>query len=306
MLAVAARRAVWAGVMPTLFYGLDVWLPGLDPGNSRLQRNHISKTNLSKIQRVLKLSCRMILPVWKTTPAEFLWKEAGIPPASILIWNIQERIVVRYAMLDKAHPISKRLRQSQREIVLDERPLIAERMAFRHSRLLRTAARTTDIERPRLIPQRFSDHINTEGPEERLQKEEAVTAFQGWLTGRPAGFVIFTDGSKTHIDTAGYGYAVFHCGRLIDWGSGQLGKREVFDAEIHGALAGLRAAIQRNCHLEPITDCMDNTSVIDCIGATAADSSQACFREFQKIGTSTRIIYRSGGRPATWAFLATS
>ncbi|KAJ3495432.1 hypothetical protein NLG97_g3401 [Lecanicillium saksenae] len=29
---------------------------------------------------------------------------------------------------------------------------------------------------------------------------------------------------------------------------------------------------------------MDNTSVIDCIGATAADSSQACFREFQKIG----------------------
>ncbi len=284
MSAMAARRAVWAVVLPTLFYGLDVWLPGLDTGDSRLQRNHISKTNLSKIQRVLNLSCRMILPVWKTTPVEFLWKEAGIPPASVLMRNIQERIAVRYATLDKAHPISKRLRQSQREIVLDERPLIAERMAIRHSRLLRTAARTTDIERPRLIPQRFSDHINTECPEERLQKEAAVTAFQGWLTGKPAGFVIFTDGSKTLTDTAGYGYAVFHCGRLIDWGSGQLGKREVFDAEIHGALAGLKAAMQRNCHLEPITVCMDNTSVIDCIGATAADSSQACFREFQKIG----------------------
>ena len=72
--------------------------------------------------------------------------------------------------------------------------------------------------------------------------------------------------------------------RLIDWGSGQLGKREVFDAKIHGALAGLKAAMQRNCHLKPIAVYIDNASVIDYIGATAADSSQACFREFQKIG----------------------
>lgn len=54
----------------------------------------------------------------------------------------------------------------------------------------------------------------------------------------------------------------------------------VFEAEKHGALAGLKAAMQLNSRLEPITVCMDNTSVIDCIGATAADSSQAFFREF--------------------------
>ncbi|KAM3537316.1 hypothetical protein ARSEF1564_009764 [Beauveria bassiana] len=42
--------------------------------------------------------------------------------------------------------------------------------------------------------------------------------------------------------------------------------------------------MQWNSRCEPITVCMDNTSVIDCIGTTAADSSQACFREFQKIG----------------------
>ncbi|KAM3552243.1 hypothetical protein ARSEF4850_007477, partial [Beauveria asiatica] len=83
---------------------------------------------------------------------------------------------------------------------------------------------------------------------------------------------------------AGYGFAVFHHGQLLDWGSAQLGRREVFDAEIHGALAGLKAAMQWNSRCEPITVCMDNTSVIDCIGTTAADSSQACFREFQKIG----------------------
>ena len=114
MAATAARRAAWAVAMPILFYGLDAWLPGLDTGNSHPKRNHISKTNLGKIQRVLNLACRMILPMWKTTPLEFLWKEAGIPPASVLLRHIQERIAVRYGTLDKAHPIRKRLRQSQR------------------------------------------------------------------------------------------------------------------------------------------------------------------------------------------------
>ncbi|KAM3454106.1 hypothetical protein NHJ6243_008968 [Beauveria neobassiana] len=284
MAATAARRAAWAVAMPILFHGLDAWLPGLDTGNSRFKRNHISKTNLGKIQRVLNLACKMILPIWKTTPLEFLWKEAGIPPASVLLRHIQERIAVRYATLDKAHPISKRLRQSQREIELNEKPLIAERMALRHSRLLRTSSRTPKIERPRLIPQRFSDNIPVEGPGDRHTKEKAVTEFEQWLAGRPAGYVVFSDGSKTDTDTAGYGFAVFHHGQLLDWGSGQLGRREVFDAEIHGALAGLKASMQHNSRLEPTTVCMDNTSVIDCIGATAADSSQACFRVFQKIG----------------------
>jgi len=63
-------------------------------------------------------------------------------------------------------------------------------MALWRSRLLRTAARPTGIERPRLIPQKISDHINTEGPEERLPKEEAVTASQK-LADRPARFVFF-------------------------------------------------------------------------------------------------------------------
>ncbi|KID66212.1 Ribonuclease H-like protein, partial [Metarhizium brunneum ARSEF 3297] len=86
------------------------------------------------------------------------------------------------------------------------------------------------------------------------------------------------------MDTAGYGFAVFHNGHLVDWGSGQLGRREVFDAEIHGAVEGLRCAVLANLANEPITVSMGNTSVIDCIGATASNSSQAQFRAFQKIG----------------------
>ena len=70
-----------------------------------------------------------------------------------------------------------------------------------------------------------------------------MTIFQKWLADPPTRFVVFSDGSKIERDKAGYGFAVFHCGRLLDWGSRQLGRREVFDAEIHDALAGLKAAI---------------------------------------------------------------
>ncbi|TQV90014.1 subtilisin [Cordyceps javanica] len=131
---------------------------------------------------------------------------------------------------------------------------------------------------------RFSGNIEVEEPAQRQAKENAVAEFEKWLANRPPGYIVFSDGSKIDADTAGYGFAVFHHRQLLDWGSAQLGRREVFDAEMHGALAGLKAAIQCNSRCEPITVCIDNTSVIDCIGLTAADSSQACFREFQKIG----------------------
>ena len=120
--------------------------------------------------------------------------------------------------------------------------------------------------------------------EKRSPKETAVVEFQRWLEDKPPGYVLFSDGSKTERDTAGYGFAIFHNGRLVDWDSGQLGRKEVFDAEIHGALEGLRRAVQANFSNEPITVCMDNTSVIDCIGTTAPNSSQAQFRAFQKMG----------------------
>ncbi|KID63003.1 uncharacterized protein G6M90_00g069170 [Metarhizium brunneum] len=156
--------------------------------------------------------------------------------------------------------------------------------AWQQLALLRTAAWAKEVERPRLIARRFNDNIPTEAGGERPPKETAAVEFQRWLEDKPPGYVVFSDGSKTERDTAGYGYAVFHNGRLADWGFGQLGRREVFDAEIHGALEGLQCAVLANFTNEPITVCMDNTSVIDCIGATAPNSSQACFRAFQKIG----------------------
>ncbi len=89
-------------------------------------------------------------------------------------------------------------------------------MALQHLRLLRTSHHTTKIKRPRLIPQRFSDNIQVEGPSERLTKEKAIPDFKQWLASQPTGYMVFSDGSKTDIDTVGYSFAIFHYRQLLD------------------------------------------------------------------------------------------
>lgn len=273
--AAAARRAAWTVVMPTLFYGADVWYPGAEK---------LPKGALTKIQKVLTQACRMILPSWKTYPKATLWREAGIPPADLLLQQISERTANRWARLDVQHPITRRLTGDEHQIQHENRPEAARTVITAKIRLFRTASKAMQQERPRLIPDRYSTAIPTESAQDRPSKEEGAKRFQTWLDSRPTGLIVFSDGSKTEQDTAGYGFAVFRDGRLLDSGNGQLGKREVFDAEITGALQGLKSAIAQRQPHERITICIDNTSVIDGIGATAPISSQADFRTLQKTG----------------------
>ncbi len=58
----------------------------------------------------------------------------------------------------------------------------------------------------------------------------------------------------------------------------------MFDTEIKGAVEGLCAALTHQRPTEGITVCINNTSVINCIGTTAPPSSQMAFRQFQKTG----------------------
>ncbi|KAF1732508.1 hypothetical protein CRV24_006396 [Beauveria bassiana] len=98
--------------MPTLFYGVDVWYPGAE---------RVSKGHLAIIQKTLTAACRMILPSWKTTPKTTLWKEAGIPPAELLLEQIAARNANRWARLDTYHPLVRRLLQQEHEIQTQSR-----------------------------------------------------------------------------------------------------------------------------------------------------------------------------------------
>ncbi|KAK9443865.1 putative RNA-directed DNA polymerase from transposon BS, partial [Metarhizium brunneum] len=218
--AAAARRAVYAVALPTLFYGLDTWFPGFPSELTHKSARTITKTQLSKLQVILNKACHAVLPIWKTTPQVILWKEAGIPPVDIILKQQAARTALRYAILDAAHPVSRRLRQAQHEVDQSNQPTVHSRTLQRHSRLLRTAACAKKVERPRIIARRYNDNIPTEAAGQRPPKETAVLQFQRWLQDKPPGYVVFSDGSKTERDTAGYGFAVFHNGRLVDWGSG--------------------------------------------------------------------------------------
>lgn len=274
--AAAARKAVLAVVMPTLFYGVDVWYPGSE---------RVLKGHLGIIQKTLTAACRMILPSWKTTPKTTLWKEAGIPPAEVLLEQLAMRNANRWARLDVNHPLVHRIVQQEHEIQHATHPDAAttRRTAMKSIRLFRNAALAPAAERPRLIPKRFSSAIWTEDRERRPTKERQAERIREWSQTQ-TGMVVYSDGSKTEQDTAGFGYVVYRRQQLIAQGCGQIGKGEVFDAEIKGAVEGLRAALARQRPGEGITVCIDNTSVIDCIGATAPPSSQLAFRQFQKTG----------------------
>ncbi|KAF5137875.1 hypothetical protein E5D57_001654 [Metarhizium anisopliae] len=160
--AVAARRAIYAVALPTLFYGLDTWFPGFLSESTHKGARMITKTHLSKLQVILNKACHAVLPVWKTTPQVILWKEAGIPPADIILKQQQARTALRYATLDAAHPVSRRLRQAQHEVDQSNHPTTCSQTLQRHSRLLRTAAWAKEVERPRLTARRFNDNIPTE------------------------------------------------------------------------------------------------------------------------------------------------
>lgn len=98
ILAIAARRAVWAVVMPILFYGADIWYKG----------NLVLKRHIRTLQKVLTAAYKMVLPMWKTIPYIKLWKEVGIPPADLLLEQITEQNINRQANLDAAYPITQR------------------------------------------------------------------------------------------------------------------------------------------------------------------------------------------------------
>ena len=217
-------------------------------------------------------------------PKTTLWHEAGVPPADLLLQQISERNANRWARLDVQHPITRSLTSDEYGIQQQNNPEATHRRTMAFVRLFRIANTAIQQERPRLLPLRFSAAIFSEGAQDWPDEEEGARRMRAWLADNPAGPIVFSDGSKTEQDTTGFGFAVFRNGQLIDSGKTQRGKREVFDAEVTGALQDLRSAISHRQPHEKITICIDNTLVIDGIGSTAPMSSQADFRTIQKTG----------------------
>lgn len=116
-------------------------------------------------------------------------------------------------------------------------------------------------------------------------KALAVSAFLAWIeTLSTEDLIVYSDGSRSQDGAAGYGYIIHRNKQPIGEGLARLGPVEVFDAEVAGALAGLRHAT--TLVSRPGTQiyiCPDNTSAAAGLLGQPSESSQAQFLEFQLI-----------------------
>ncbi|KAL5601476.1 uncharacterized protein BROUX77_005725 [Berkeleyomyces rouxiae] len=102
--------------------------------------------------------------------------------------------------------------------------------------------------------------------------------------------LVYSDGSKLDDGRTGWGFVIFQGGHLLGSGRGSLGtNHEVYDAEIAGALFGLRMALRTPCTYlaNNILVILDNQAAHDCLlpGATPTDTSQDRILEFHSLAS---------------------
>ncbi|KAI1001066.1 hypothetical protein K3495_g7133 [Podosphaera aphanis] len=174
------------------------------------------------VSRALVNLARVILPVYKTTPIAALLREVWLKPAHILLEEIRLNSAVRLATADSFHPLVKRSN--------DSRAL---------TRLTMKAKLVASFPRPRLEPPSYRvPPLHTRAD---LSPEEATRRIRGLP---PWDILVFSDGSKQKDGAAGAGAVVLHKGITLAEVRVPLGPNfEVYDSEIIGALAGLKAAV---------------------------------------------------------------
>ncbi|RAL60819.1 hypothetical protein DID88_010144 [Monilinia fructigena] len=255
--AASLRKAVITCVQSSLLYGSEIWYGGrLKPSAAAgYNRNQLVSTKLGplidKVNKIIVLAARGVLPAWRTAPTASVLRDAGLPSGGTALEHARIRFALRLRTLDAAHPLTHWFRA---------RP------------------------RPILAQSHFSPGCRTD-PTEGRTKEAAAEHFNAWWSqlGRDT-ITVFSDGTEQYKDGAklvGYGYAVYRGQTLARTGSGAINSiSHVFDAEAIGALKGLQCALDI---LQPTDEriwmCIDSTSVIWCMRANASNTSQWAFLE---------------------------
>ncbi|EAA66720.1 hypothetical protein AN0621.2 [Aspergillus nidulans FGSC A4] len=204
------RAAVIQRVLPTALYGAEVFYTGKQ-----------QKGVVNSLLSLFRTAALAIIPAYKTTPTAALLREADLPDPEALLNSILRRAAVRYMSLDTKHPIAQ------------------------------IAAETT-AGRPKTRLKRILQLLLSPLPERAIIELPLPllcmlpTDNKGYSPA-PLQISVYSDGSRTS-QGAGYGYAIYFGPILVSKGHGPAGPRtEVYDAEIMGAVEGLRAALGQPC-----------------------------------------------------------
>jgi hypothetical protein len=277
------QRAVTACVLKKGYFAAETWWPG----RTRTVRNkRISNTvesHIHLLRKVVLTSARAILPVYRTTQAAALYREARLRPPEIELNLISQTFAARTARLDPRHPLRIRA----------DRITCAGRGYTRLARLVLALPKAESVNPiahpPWTVRESRSEVIERiSGPQGRT-KEKAAKDFTDFLsTIPPKDILVFSDGSKSESTdgATGGGSVTYQYGHRIDRKAFSLGRNaEVFDAEASAALKGAKAAL-----LAPsaklATDMwvfLDNLEVAMRLLAPSTGSSQSVFDEFCEV-----------------------
>lgn len=210
------RDAVQSCAFSTFFYAAETWYS-----------SKTTKSAIGKCQIVINHAARSVLPVYKTTSTPILLRETGWAPAEAWLERIHDRLTVRVAAADKSHPLRRRWNTGR----------------FRWIRRNISVTRSPDITAP---PWTSTNRESQRRDIHAVGRQQGYENFMSWfnqLTDRD--FAVFSDGSRNDAGSSGAGYCIFRGQRQeLERRTIPLGDTaEVYDAELIGAVSGLRAAL---------------------------------------------------------------
>lgn len=112
-------RAVQACVVTTATFGAEAWWPGLKRITT-VRDKYVSTGvgwHLNLLNQTIRKGIRAALPVWRTTPNVIFHREAGIPPAEIVLQMRQIKSAARIRRLDCWHPLTRRAVETPKDVI---------------------------------------------------------------------------------------------------------------------------------------------------------------------------------------------
>lgn len=218
---VLLRQAVEACAFSTLLYGAETWYS-----------KSTTQQAIGQLQVAMNRGARAVLPVYRTTPSAALIRESGWGTAEAWLNRLRNRYTVRVAAADPDHPLRRRWNTTR----------------FRWIRQDIDVELTLPTSEP---PWHIFDRDRLRQEVGAVGRQAGPGVFEHWLNNstNPLDLTIYSDGSMDGDNSAGAGFIIFRGHgqdkELVHHGIIPLGQTaEVYDAEIVGAVEGLRAAVQ--------------------------------------------------------------
>ncbi|KAI1002860.1 hypothetical protein K3495_g5342 [Podosphaera aphanis] len=261
--------AVNACIVPVANFGAEVWWPGLTREITRGTVTPATSHFCNLIDKAVHLAIR----------------EVGIPPAWIILEGIRLRLAARLNFLDNRHPLRTRA-SLLGTFKYKRRAKVTKYPGSLTSRVQRAYRQLSPAELAEPLPPAVY-HIKLG------TKAEGVEAHSKWVSSvSPTNFCAYLDGSSVGHGRSSWGFILQQGGVMFEKGRDALHGGEVYDTEIVGNTAALRAAIQARRFGEKIFILLDNQAAVHALQTGKSTSCLQKTRIFHHVASKVNAVVR--------------